>query len=107
MDTFTERREPIRVLLIDDSILTLQGLRVFLPTSRHIEIQGIARTPTEAFHAIRAHQPNIVMLEARVVATRLQGIYQRLKISRRSEAARYYVQLEKDQHGLEGVFHQN
>ena len=41
-------------------------------------------------------------LAPRVVSTRLQRIYKRLKISRRSEAARYYVQLEKDPHGLEG-----
>ena len=46
-------------------------------------------------------------LMPRVVATRLHRIYKRLKISRRSEAARYYVQLEKDLHGLEGVSHQN
>ena len=46
-------------------------------------------------------------LVPRVVATRLQKIYKRLKISRRSEAARYYVQLEQDRHGLEGVSHQN
>jgi two-component system, NarL family, response regulator DevR len=30
-----------------------------------------------------------------VVATRLQKIYKRLRISRRSEAARYYVHIEK------------
>ncbi len=232
MDTLAGRREPIRVLLIDDSMLTLHGLKTFLSTIRHIEIQGIARTPVEAFDAIRAHQPDVVMLETRVgqvsgidlcrtireshptigvlfftahddkellraaivadahgyllkgaaaeavarsieivasgraimdqqvtqqvitwvrdgalagqeripyscskddrqllslvalgktnkeiaqelnlvprvVATRLQRIYKRLKISRRSEAARYYVQLEKDPHGLEGVSHQN
>jgi two-component system, NarL family, response regulator DevR len=232
MSTLTGIRAPIRVLLIDDSILTLHGLKAFLSTRPHIEILGIARTPSEAFDAIQVHQPNIVMLEARVgqvsgidvcraireshpsigvlfftahddkellraaiiadahgyllkgaaaeavarsieivasgravmdqqltqqvitwvrdggmvgqeripyscskddrqllslvalgktnkeiaqeldlpprvVATRLQRIYKRLKISRRSEAARYYVQLENDPHGLEGVAHQN
>jgi two-component system, NarL family, response regulator DevR len=232
MDTLAGRRKPIRVLLIDDSMLTLHGLKTFLSTIRHIEIQGIARTPVEALDAIRAHQPDVVMLETRVgqvsgidlcraireshptigvlfftahadkellraaivadahgyllkgaaaeavarsieivasgraimdqqltqqvitwvrdgalagqeripyscskddrqllslvalgktnkeiaqelnlvprvVATRLQRIYKRLKISRRSEAARYYVQLETDRHGLEGVCCQN
>ncbi len=232
MDQLTGIRAPIRVLLIDDSILTLHGLKTFLSTVPHIEILGIARTPSEAFDAIQAHQPNVVMLEARVgqvsgidvcraireshptigvlfftahddkellraaiiadahgyllkgaaaeavarsieivasgraimdqqltqqvitwvrdgalagqeripyscskddrqllslvalgktnkeiaeelnlaprvVATRLQKVYKRLKISRRSEAARYYVQLEQDRHGLEGVSHQN
>ncbi|MBI5673681.1 MAG: response regulator transcription factor [Nitrospirae bacterium] len=232
MDQLTGIRAPIRVLLIDDSILTLHGLKAFLSTARHIEILGSARTPSEAFDAIQAHRPDIVMLETRVgqvsgidvcraireshpnigvlfftahddkellraaiiadahgyllkgaaaeavvrsieiiasgraimdqqltqqvitwvrdgglagqeripyscskddrqllslvalgktnkeiaqelnvvprvVATRLQRIYKRLKISRRSEAARYYVQLEKDRHGLEGVCYQN
>jgi two-component system, NarL family, response regulator DevR len=232
MDKLTGRREPIRVLLIDDSMLTLHGLKTFLSTIRHVEILGIARIPSEALDAIRVHQPDVVMLETRVgqvsgidlcrtiresyptigvlfftahddkeilraaimadahgyllkgaaaeavarsieivasgraimdqqltqqvitwvrdggvagqqripyccskddrqllslvaqgktnkeiaqeldlvprvVATRLQRIYKRLKISRRSEAARYYVQLEKDPHGLEGVAHQN
>ncbi len=232
MDKLTGKREPIRVLLIDDSILTLHGLKTFLSTTRHIEILGIARTPPEAFDVIQAHQPDVVMLEVRigqvsgidvcraireshprigvlfftayddkellraaimadahgyllkgagaeavvrsieivasgraimdqqltqqvitwardgglagqeripyscskddrqllslvtlgktnkeiaqelnlvprVVAVRLQRIYKRLKISRRSEAARYYVQLEKDRHGVEGVCLQN
>lgn len=232
MDKLTGRRKPIRVLLIDDSMLTLHGLKTFLSTNPHIEIMGIARTPSEALDAIRVHQPDVVMLETRVgqisgidlcrtiresyphigvlfftahddkellraaimadahgyllkgaaaeavarsieivasgraimdqqltqqvitwardgalagqeripyscskddrqllslvalgktnkeiaqelnlvprgVATRLQKPYKRLKISRRSEAARYYVQLEKDPHGLEGVAHQN
>jgi two-component system response regulator DevR len=44
-------------------------------------------------------------IAASVVATRLQRIYKRLKISRRSEAVRYYVHLEKDRHGLEGGSH--
>jgi two-component system response regulator DevR len=232
MDTLAGRRAPIRVLLIDDSMLTLHGLKTFLSTIRHIEILGSARTSSEALDAIRVHQPDVVMLETRVgqisgidlcrtiresyphigvlfftahddkellraaimadahgyllkgaaaeavarsieivasgraimdqqltqqvitwardgalvgqeripyscskddrqllslvalgktnkeiaqeldlmprvVATRLHRIYKRLKISRRSEAARYYVQLEKDLHGLEGVSHQN
>lgn len=38
-----------------------------------------------------------------VVGTRLQKIYKRLRISRRSEAARYYVQLEKATHGRDGL----
>jgi two-component system response regulator DevR len=232
MDKLTGLRKPIRVLLIDDSILTLHGLKTFLSPTPHIEILGSARTPSEAFDAIQAHQPDVVMLETRVgqvsgidvcraireshpnigvlfftahddkellraaimadahgyllkgaaaeaiarsieviasgraimdqqltqqvitwvrdgglagqeripyscskddrqllslvalgktnkeiaqelnlvprvVATRLQRIYKHLKISRRSEAARYYVQLEKDRYGIEGVCCQN
>ena len=227
MGKLTGIREPVRVLLVDDSVLTLQGLKTFLSKNSHIDIVGIARTRADALAAIQTHRPNVVVLEVRVgqasgidlcktireshpnigvlfftahddknllhsailagaqgyilktapadtvaksiqtvaggqaimdqqltqqvitwvrdgaqagqeriqyrcskddrqilslvalgktnkeiaqelnlaprvVATRLQRIYKRLKISRRSEAARYYVQLEKVPHGLEG-----
>jgi two-component system, NarL family, response regulator DevR len=230
MGKLTGIREPVRVLLIDDSVLTLQGLKTFLSKNSHIDIVGIARTRADALAAIQTHRPNVVVLEVRVgqasgidlcktiresrpnigvlfftahddknllhsailagaqgyilktapadtvaksiqtvaggqaimdqqltqqvitwvrdgalagqerilyscskddrqilslvalgktnkeiaqglnlaprvVATRLQRIYKRLKISRRSEAARYYVQLEKVPHGLEGGSH--
>jgi two-component system, NarL family, response regulator DevR len=230
MGKLTGIRESVRVLLIDDSVLTLQGLKTFLSKNSHIDIVGIARTRADALAAIQTHRPNVVVLEVRVgqasgidlcktireshpnigvlfftahddknllhsailagaqgyilktapadtvaksiqtvaggqaimdqqltqqvitwvrdgalagqerilyscskddrqilslvalgktnkeiaqglnlaprvVATRLQRIYKRLKISRRSEAARYYVQLEKVPHGLEGGSH--
>jgi two-component system, NarL family, response regulator DevR len=230
MGKLTGIREPVRVLLIDDSVLTLQGLKTFLSKNSHIDIVGIARTRADALAGIQTHRPNVVVLEVRVgqasgidlcktireshpnigvlfftahddknllhsailagaqgyilktapadtvaksiqtvaggqaimdqqltqqvitwvrdgaqagqeriqyrcsqddrqilslvalgktnkeiaqglnlaprvVATRLQRIYKRLKISRRSEAARYYVQLEKVPHGLEGGSH--
>jgi two-component system response regulator DevR len=230
MGKLTGIREPVRVLLIDDSVLTLQGLKTFLSKNSHIDIVGIARTRADALAAIQTHRPHVVVLEVRVgqasgidlcktireshpnigvlfftahddknllhsailagaqgyilktapadtvaksiqtvaggqaimdqqltqqvitwvrdgaqagqeriqylcskddrqilslvalgktnkeiaqglnlaprvVATRLQRIYKRLKISRRSEAARYYVQLEKVTHELEGGSH--
>lgn len=223
-------RQPVRVLLIDDSILTLHGLKTFLSKSSHIDIVGVARTRAEALAAIQTHRPNVVVLEVRVgqasgidlcrtiresrlnigvlfftehddkdllhsailagaqgyllktaaaedvvrsieivatgeaivdhrltqhviawvrdggeatqegtqdkcsnddlrllslvasgktnkeiakglnvqpniVAARLQRIYKRLRISRRSEAVRYYVHLEKATHGFEGLYH--
>ncbi|MEQ1680749.1 MAG: response regulator transcription factor, partial [Nitrospira sp.] len=66
MNKVTGIRAPIRVLLIDDSMLTLHGLKTFLSTAPHIEIMGIARTPSEALDAIRVHQPDVVMLETRL-----------------------------------------
>ncbi|MGQ0556981.1 MAG: response regulator transcription factor [Nitrospiraceae bacterium] len=232
MDTSTRKPNPIRVLLIDDSVLTLHGLKTVLSKNSRLDIVGVAMTQAEALAAIQTHSPHVVVLEVRVgqvsgidlcrairvshptigilfftahddkdllraailadahgyllksaaaeavvrsieivasgralmdqqltqqvitwvrdgasagqeripyscskhdrqllslvalgktnkeiaqeldlaprvVANRLQRIYKRLKISRRSEAARYYVQLEKDPHGLEGVSHQN
>lgn len=66
MDTATKKQNPIRVLLVDDSVLTLHGLKIFLSKSRHIELVGFARTRAEAFDAIRAHQPDVVLLEVQV-----------------------------------------
>lgn len=40
-----------------------------------------------------------------IVAARLQKIYKRLKITRRSQAARYYVHLEKDKGGQGTLSH--
>lgn len=59
-------RQPVRVLLIDDSILTLHGLKTFLSKSSHIDIVGVARTQAEALAAIQMHRPNVVVLEVRV-----------------------------------------
>lgn len=232
MDTSTRKPNPIRVLLVDDSVLTLHGLNTVLAKNSRLDIVGVAKTRSEALTAIQTHSPHVVVLEVRVgqasgidlcraireshpnigvlfftahedknllhaailagaqgyllktaaadavvksieivatgeaimdhqltphviewvrdgrwapqesfkdscsredlemlsfvaagktnkeiaqelhvapaaVTARLQRIYKRLRISRRSEAARYYVQLEKDPHGLKGVSHQN
>lgn len=66
MDKWTGIRERIRVLLIDDSVLTLNGLKTILSKSNHIEIVGVARTQPDALTAIHAHKPNVVVLEVRV-----------------------------------------
>lgn len=57
---------PIRVLLIDDSILTLHGLKAFLSKSDHIDIVGVASTPAKALAAIQVYRPDVVVLEVRV-----------------------------------------
>lgn len=59
-------RPPIRVLIIDRSILTLRGITDFFAGSHHIEIIGMARTRQEALHAIHAEQPDLVLVEVRV-----------------------------------------
>ncbi|MBH0204193.1 MAG: response regulator transcription factor [Nitrospira sp.] len=66
MDTFTGRREPVRVLLIDNSIFTLQGLKTFLLKSSCIVVVGTARTEAEAFASIGMCRPDVVVLDVRV-----------------------------------------
>jgi response regulator RpfG family c-di-GMP phosphodiesterase len=62
-------RNSIRVVLIDDFILTLHGLKTFLSKNRHIEIIGIAKTPGEVRAAIETGRPDVVVLEVRVGET--------------------------------------
>jgi len=61
-----EVRKAIRVLLIDESMLTLYGLKAFVSKSDHIEVAGIATTCGEALTAIAIHRPNVVILEVEV-----------------------------------------
>lgn len=62
----TKTQRSIRVLLIDDSILTLHGLQTFLSKSPHIEIVGIAKTRGGVLAAIETWRPNVVVLEVHV-----------------------------------------
>jgi len=66
MDTSNRKRNPVRVLLIDDSVLILHGLKTILSKSSQIKIVGVARTQADALAAIQAHRPNVVVLEVRV-----------------------------------------
>lgn len=66
MEQSDRERRPIRVLIIDRSILTLQGIKDFFSRSHHIEIIGMAGTRQEALQAIHAEQPDLVLVEAQV-----------------------------------------
>ncbi|MGC4097129.1 MAG: response regulator transcription factor [Nitrospira sp.] len=57
---------PVRVLLIDDSIFTLHGLRTFLSEKSNIAVVGTARTEAEAFSSIQTCRPDVVILEVKV-----------------------------------------
>lgn len=59
-------RKTIRVLLIDESMLTLHGLKIFVSKSHHIEVAGIATTCVEALTAIQTHRPDVILLEVDV-----------------------------------------
>ncbi|MBS0151495.1 MAG: response regulator transcription factor [Nitrospira sp.] len=59
-------RQPIRVLIIDRSILTLHGIKEFFSGSQHIEIIGMAGTRLESLQTIQVEQPDLVLMEVRV-----------------------------------------
>lgn len=59
-------RPPIRVLVIDRSIITLQGLRDFFSQSRHVDVIGMVGSQDDALDAIRTEEPDVVLVEVRV-----------------------------------------
>jgi two-component system, NarL family, response regulator DevR len=69
MDTPSKKRNPIRVLLVDDSVLALHGLKMFLSKHSQIDVVGVARSRVEALAAIQTHSPHVVVLEVRVGQT--------------------------------------
>lgn len=71
----------VRVLLVDDSIFTLQGLRIFLSQSSDIVVVGTARNDAEVFEAIRISRPDVVVLETRVGQTNGIDLCRRIRES--------------------------
>ena len=59
-------QQRIRILVIDHSVLILQGIREFFSKSHHIEVIGTAGTRHEAIQAISTKQPDLVLVEVRV-----------------------------------------
>jgi two-component system response regulator DevR len=68
----TSIQKQVRVLLVDDSIFALHGLRMFLSQSSNIVVVGTARTDAEAFAAIWISQPDVVVLDVQI--GRISGI---------------------------------
>jgi two-component system response regulator DevR len=89
----------VRVLLVDDSIFALQGLRTFLSKSGSIVVVGTASSDTEAIEAVQAYQPNVVVMEIRV--GRASGIYlcRRIRESYRQTAVIFFTASD-DKHFL-------
>lgn len=69
MDTSTRKPNPIRVLLVDDSVLTLHGLKTVLSKNSQLETVGVAKTRSEALAAIQTSSPHVVVLEVQVGQT--------------------------------------
>ena len=57
---------PVRVLLVDDSIVSLQGLKAVLSRSKRLTIVGTASSETEAMAAIEQYEPDVVVLDIQV-----------------------------------------
>lgn len=56
----------VRVLLVDDSIVSLQGLKTVLSKSKRLTIVGTASSETEAMAAIQQYEPDVVVLDVHI-----------------------------------------
>ncbi len=56
----------IRVLLVDDDALVRSGLRMILSSSEEIEVVGEAADGSDVLDAVRAHRPDIVLMDIRM-----------------------------------------
>lgn len=54
---------PIRVLLVDDHQMVLEGLRVMLAPYAYISVVGTAATAADALQAARTTAPDVVLLD--------------------------------------------
>jgi DNA-binding NarL/FixJ family response regulator len=53
----------IRVLLVDDHLMVLKGLRLFLQTQEDMEVVAEASNGEEAVQAVAIHQPDVVLMD--------------------------------------------
>jgi DNA-binding NarL/FixJ family response regulator len=56
----------VRVLLVDDDPLVRAGLRMILSSADDLEIVGEAGDGSEAVEAVRAHRPDVVLMDIRM-----------------------------------------
>lgn len=54
---------PIRVVLADDHELVLEGLRSLLESEDDVQVLATATSGEEVLHAVRRHQPDLVVLD--------------------------------------------
>jgi DNA-binding NarL/FixJ family response regulator len=54
---------PIRVLLVDDHRMVLEGLRVLLEPLEYVEVVGSAATAAQALELATAARPDVVLLD--------------------------------------------
>jgi DNA-binding NarL/FixJ family response regulator len=57
------------VLLVDDDALVRAGLRMILGSAEDLEVVGEAADGSEAVEAVRAHRPDVVLMDVRMPRT--------------------------------------
>ncbi len=66
MKNSSRMQQPVRVLLVDDSTITLQGLKSVLSKTEKLKVVATASSETEAMAALETCRPDVVVLDVRV-----------------------------------------
>jgi len=77
----------IRVLIVDDSIRSRNGLKALLSTRPDFEIVGLAASGQEAIEQVKNCQPDVVLMDARMphmdgirAMQKMKNLYCNLKV---------------------------
>jgi DNA-binding NarL/FixJ family response regulator len=79
----------VRVLLVDDDALVRAGLRIILSSAEDLEVVGEADDGARAEAAVRAHRPDVVLMDIRM--TEMDGISATAVLRRLDPAPRVIV----------------
>ena len=81
------RQTPVRVLLVDDSVMIREGLKMLLGNYRNLAIAGEASTGRELFDLLPRCRPDVVLMDIRLkdesgidLCTRLRQLCPRLPV---------------------------
>ncbi|MDP4094682.1 MAG: response regulator transcription factor [Bacillota bacterium] len=58
--------DQIKVLLVDDQLILLDGLKAILETDKEISVTGIAANGEDAISAVRQNIPDVVLMDIRM-----------------------------------------
>lgn len=64
-----ERREPIRILVVDDHPIVRQGLRSLLSSYADLQIVAEAEQQRQALEAAKRHRPDVALLDIRLAGS--------------------------------------
>lgn len=75
---------PIRTLLADDADLALAGLQAILGEEPRVQVVGVVRDAAALFDALRAHRPDVVLIDHTAAGFGAEAIRMGRRIAKRT-----------------------
>jgi DNA-binding NarL/FixJ family response regulator len=91
----TSPAKPIRVLLADDHVMVRTGIRALLEQLPQVTVIGEARDGREALEMMKAHQPDVVLLDISMPG--LNGLQALARMNKDFPQVRVIILSEKDE----------